>query len=675
MGLMTPLKLHSPSIAPVSRSARSSPSLPPTAQASSSSSASASSPAMRAQFSRAVKHTPGHASSNSNSSSSSAPNTHVVPQQPPPVKLSFRIESPPLVLYGKPTESTGALLSGVFTLDVRDASFPLKRVHIAIEQIVKTLKPHSGTCVNCLNRTTELCRWEVLAQAADLPNGPHAYPFSHLIPGSVPAQTENHVFSVEYKLVAVAVPDNDKHCIMDANKPEQKVKFNDFEAVLPLNIKRSIIRGPDKNSVRVFPPTEIVANVTIPSSVFPDSSFPLELLVEGISGNPPDPGSRHTRWRMRKVTWRIDEEAKIRTFRCPAHSHVPLDKYTNSGSHGSPKTMAAARQAARYNSPMIAPMGSRSRTQSSTSLAGSASASPAPPRTPSASRTPTSHPSTANSSPQGTPQDSPQGTPQGTPLQEATELPPPLEEYFIEDTRSVSSAELKTGWKTDFTEKGKVEFLANVTTAMSKVACDIEDPTFGLHCSHLLVMEIIVASETVIFTSKNTAPQVMPTGNARVLRMQFKMTMTERSGLGISWDDEVPPKYDDVPMSPPEYNVVGSGHHGGTRPVMEEVSLDNLGLSPMVRPMANSPGPNRASPLLSAALGSSSRGRGLANDSLILNNAGSTSASPSPRLGPRTTSSSSGISLGHILSPRLGPRSSSRSGRPPNERSSSTPRS
>lgn len=46
----------------------------------------------------------------------------------------------------------------------------------------------------------------------------------------------------------------------------------------------------------------------------------------------------------------------------------------------------------------------------------------------------------------------------------------------------------------------------------------------------------------------------VPTGAARVLRMQFKLPITERSGLGIAWDDEVPPTYEDVrTLSPPNY--------------------------------------------------------------------------------------------------------------------------
>ena len=36
--------------------------------------------------------------------------------------------------------------------------------------------------------------------------------------------------------------------------------------------------------------------------------------------------------------------------------------------------------------------------------------------------------------------------------------------------------------------------------------------------------------------------------------MHFQTVLTERAGLGISWDNEAPPVYQDVPPSPPSYS-------------------------------------------------------------------------------------------------------------------------
>jgi len=35
--------------------------------------------------------------------------------------------------------------------------------------------------------------------------------------------------------------------------------------------------------------------------------------------------------------------------------------------------------------------------------------------------------------------------------------------------------------------------------------------------------------------------------------MQFHIVLTERGGLGVAWDEEQPPMYEDVPASPPTY--------------------------------------------------------------------------------------------------------------------------
>jgi hypothetical protein len=416
---------------------------------------------------------------------------------------------------------------------------------MAIIQEVKTIKPQSGQCSNCLNHTTELARWDVLTHSADLPKSSHAYPFSHLIPGSVPATTKNSVFSVSYHLIAVAVPDNTRHKIADPSHPGAAYRFPNFEIKYPLNIKRSIIRGPDRNSVRVFPPTDIVAQISLPSTVFPDSAFPFELVLEGVSVSKEDNPHRQTRWRMRKINWRIDEEAKIKGFRCPAHLHIPFSK-----SSSPPRSRSTSRNPRSVrSSPLV-----HASTSASGMLSSAVMASLNIPHS-----TPVS-PALASGSSNNT-----QQPPQSPQVQPLTPQQPAEEVYYIEEVRTVGAGEIKHNWKTDFSGKGKIELLAELSSALGKAGCDIDDPTFGLITKHTLVIEMVVAEEAIMTKSK----QVMPTGAARVLRMQFSLVMTERSGLGIAWDDEVPPVYADVPLSPPEYKNVAR------LPAIEDVMLDS----------------------------------------------------------------------------------------------------
>lgn len=122
-----------------------------------------------------------------------------------------------------------------------------------------------------------------------------------------------------------------------------------------------------------------------------------------------------------------------------------------------------------------------------------------------------------------------------------------------EDTRWIGGEDLKMGWKTDFeTAGGSIEFefmAACKSNVTPPPLCDIESPT-GFACNHNLILEIIVAEEQ---TQNKSGRNAMPTGAARVLRMQFKLVLTERAGMGISWDEEQPPMYEDVPNSPPGY--------------------------------------------------------------------------------------------------------------------------
>ena len=118
-----------------------------------------------------------------------------------------------------------------------------------------------------------------------------------------------------------------------------------------------------------------------------------------------------------------------------------------------------------------------------------------------------------------------------------------------EHRRDVGMQELRGGFKTDF-EDGMVEgeFEASCDGS-AKPQCDVESPN-GLKVSHSLIMELVIAEEW----APNKKPmQATPTGAARVLRTQFNLNLTERMGMGIAWDDEMPPMYEDVPASPPHY--------------------------------------------------------------------------------------------------------------------------
>jgi arrestin-related trafficking adapter 1 len=131
---------------------------------------------------------------------------------------------------------------------------------------------------------------------------------------------------------------------------------------------------------------------------------------------------------------------------------------------------------------------------------------------------------------------------------------------------------MKTGWKADYSSGPdgsiELEFPFSIRADTHPI-CDVKAED-GTEISHSLVIELIVAEEVAPLRKPH---QAQPTGAARVLRMNFNITVTERGGLGISWDEEQPPLYEDVPASPPRY---GKSEEYTGAPIPDYEELEDL---------------------------------------------------------------------------------------------------
>jgi hypothetical protein len=155
-----------------------------------------------------------------------------------------------------------------------------------------------------------------------------------------------------------------------------------------------------------------------------------------------------------------------------------------------------------------------------------------------------------------------------------------------QDTRTIGTDEMKSGWKADYSSPDgmiELEFPFGIRSD-SKPICDMKSED-GTEVSHVLIVEMIVAEE---FAPIKKPTQVTPTGAARVLRMHFNITVTERSGLGISWDEEQPPLYENVPASPPAYLTGNSElYEGDPIPDYEDLTPLDEAESPMPAPASD----------------------------------------------------------------------------------------
>ena len=350
-----------------------------------------------------------------------------------PAKLEIGIESPPLVLYGSMANSTGALLSGQIILSVADESVKLQHFEMQLLARTSTKRPVSKDCPDCRTQTTELFQWKFLSEPARFPKGRHAFPFSYLLPGKLPATTNSTLGAIDYLLSAKATTPLQDTMLVDS----------------PLKVHRALLPGNDRTSLRIFPPTNLAATVILPSVIHPVGDFNVQMRVSGCCEIE---GITQRRWRIRKMNSRIEEHTKMISPPCPKHVHKV-------GGEG--------------------------------------------------------------------------------------------KGILANDVRALGVQDFKDGWKSDFDTQGgliEMDFALSIKPVANPI-CDVDAPN-GLEITHKLILELIVAEEIV--SLKNTK-LVTPTGTARVLRMQFVLILTERSGLGISWDEEQPPMYDDVPASPPSY--------------------------------------------------------------------------------------------------------------------------
>ncbi|KIW33217.1 uncharacterized protein PV07_00085 [Cladophialophora immunda] len=354
-----------------------------------------------------------------------------------PGRFEMVIESPPLVLYGTPSTSTGALLSGRLKLLVDDPTreLRLEKFTMVLRATITTKKPVGKDCKDCSERIDDIKKWEFLSEPKTFYAGDdNQFPYSYLFPGHLPASTQSQLATIQYSLVATATTSHGEKIVLNH----------------PLTLSRAIQPGPDKSSIRIFPPTNLTGRVQLPPIVHPIGVFPITMSMSGVVEKRAE---SQIRWRLRKMAWRIEEHSKVISTPCSKHAHKVSEGKS----------------------------------------------------------------------------------------------------ILHSETRVLGNDELKGGWKSDFDTIGgeiTMEFEASVATKSGhRATCDVESAT-GIEVKHNLVLELIVAEE---FCPNKNPSLVTPTGAARVLRMQFGLVVTERAGMGISWDEEMPPVYEDVPPSPPGY--------------------------------------------------------------------------------------------------------------------------
>lgn len=394
----------------------------------------------------------------------------------PHAALSWKIESPPIMFHGDAENSTGALVSGQLFLDIKDdAGYEIDSFKATLKIHVTQKKPFTAHCTECTNQYTLLKEWTFLSHTGlPLHRGVHPFPFSILLDGHLPATLDTPLVNITYEFKAEAIPANYNNPSVNHNHTNINVAPIRLEKTL--DVKRSL-PPPElpHHSVRVFPPTNVKASVHYQQVIHPIGTNNLSMRLDGIAkiNNPANGAGTLEYWKLKKLTWRLEET--IKTVAPACDKHMPVEG-----------TAAAADQQQQGGN---------------------------------------------NNNKRG---------------------------MARNETRIIGEKTLFGGWKSSYAGPTDSSIDLELEYALNKHArysCNLKARD-GTEVSHQLMLEMVVSQECAPLGKPSMVTQ---TGVGRILRMHFATVLTERGGIGISWDNEAPPIYQDVPPSPPAY--CGDGAH------------------------------------------------------------------------------------------------------------------
>lgn len=223
--------------------------------------------------------------------------------QSSPAKLNIKVESPPLIFYGRPHSSTGAILSGQLELDVLAADATLQSVELVLQCKVTMKRPIVKKCEACQTRTTQIFKWTFLSEPSVYRNGMYKFPFTHLLHGDLPATTQGSLGTIKYELFACA----------------RSIENDTIRFQQPLTIQRAQEGSVLRNFLRTFPPTNIIVAIAFPTTIHANQDFPMKVRISGVVSQLAE--HIQQRFCVQKISWRIEEHTSAIAPACPKHAH------------------------------------------------------------------------------------------------------------------------------------------------------------------------------------------------------------------------------------------------------------------------------------------------------------------------------------------------------------------
>ncbi|KAJ2981510.1 hypothetical protein NQ176_g1978 [Zarea fungicola] len=227
--------------------------------------------------------------------------------------LDLCIASPPVVFFNTAELSAeipffGEAIINIQSKDTIVESFNAKLVL----RVVHMQHPSNGLCHNCRNVLNDIHSWEFLSQAKELCVGQHGFTFEAQLPGNLPPSVATPGISITYTLTATAAV---RHI---GSRSASRVHFE--RDVL---VKRTIPQPEyPHQSIRLFPPTELLVRATYNSVIYPRTVPSLSIKITGVL-------KHHKKfkmvdiWILRSIAWELQEFVRIPIGSCKQPQNFP----------------------------------------------------------------------------------------------------------------------------------------------------------------------------------------------------------------------------------------------------------------------------------------------------------------------------------------------------------------
>ncbi|PSN62502.1 hypothetical protein BS50DRAFT_577408 [Corynespora cassiicola Philippines] len=196
-------------------------------------------------------------------------------------------ESPYIVFYDTPANSTGALFAG--RLSVNAKKYPITLVECRVRLLLVSTATSS---TELKHHTTEIHKWNLVESPSSSQRAHYEFPFSCLLPGHLPTTTTNaKSFALGYRLEATATT----------------AAGDVITSTRNVDAKRILRPSSRQDFFFACPPTDMFASVKFPAVVQPSGDFFVNVRLSNIFKNKKN---WQTRWRLREIKWRIEEVEK-----------------------------------------------------------------------------------------------------------------------------------------------------------------------------------------------------------------------------------------------------------------------------------------------------------------------------------------------------------------------------